>query len=205
MPLAVALRHVLDSVLPGRQPLRKYRFFRLHLIGAGFAASVAAVCFLVFYYLTLGLLPVAFDSWSRPHTQFPFTAWEYRLDLSQWLGSFVVPPWPDTLTWWIGLALLGGSLVGAGVGYGLLLSWDLALSSVGKGVGYGILLFLSMGMMMWVADGIQPAVMRSALPDVGFFFLGWTGWAAIQVFIAFVLYGAVLGGVYRAIEKIPIP
>lgn len=204
MPIAVTLRHILDSVLPGRQPLRKYRVFRLHLVGAGFAATVAAVFFLVFYYLTLGLLPVAFDSWSAPHSHYPFTAWAYRLDLSQWLGSFIVPPWPTGLTWWIGVALLFGSLVGAGVAYGVLLSWDLVSSSAGKGLGYGVLLFISMGMAMWVADGIQPAVMRDALPDVGFFFLGWSGWAALQVLCAFLLYGIVLGLLYRLVAKTPL-
>ena len=203
MALAARLRRVLGSILPGRQPLRKYRVFRLHLIGAAFAGTIAAVFFLLFYYLTLGLLPVAFDSWTSPHTLYPFPPWERRLDLSQWLGSFIVPPWPTTLTWWIGFALLFGSLVAGGVAYGILLSWDLVPSSAGKGLGYGLLLFIGVGVAMWVADGMEPAVMRDALPDVGFFFFGWSGWATLQVLAAFLLYGLVLGALYRLVAKTP--
>lgn len=200
--MAAFLRNLFTTLIAAKRPTRKYRIYRLHLIGAGFAGTAAAVVFLLFYYLTLGLLPSAFDSWTAPHTLYPFSAWAYRLDLAQWIGSFIVPPWPRELTWWIGVIVFFGALAGGGVAYALLLSWDLARSSIGKGIGFGIALYLTVGMTMWVADGLQPAVMRNALPDVGFFFFGWTGWATLQMLGAFLLYGIVLGLVYRMIAQI---
>lgn len=201
MSATAVLRKFFQAILRPAHPLRKYRIYRLHLFAAGFAGTLAALAFLLFYYLTLGALPVALDSWTSPHTAYPAAAWAARLDLAQFIGSLIVPPRPTALTWWIGIIILFASLVGAGIGYALILSWDLASSSAGKGLGYGLLLFLSMGLVMWGANGIQPAVMRAALPDVGFFFLGWSGWATLQALAAFLLYGIVLSAVYRSLAK----
>jgi hypothetical protein len=199
MSVVTVLRKFLAVLVRPARPLRKFRVYRLHLFAAAFAGMLASLAFLIFYYLTLGALPVAFDSWTSPHTSYPVAAWAARLDLAQFIGSLIVSPWPTALTWWVGFMLLFGSFVVAGIAYGLLLSWDLASSTVGKGLAYGFLFFLSMGLALGVADGFQPAVMRSALPDVGFFFLGWSGWATLQALVAFLLYGIVLSVTYRTL------
>lgn len=201
MPFISTLRKLFAAVVAARRPLRKYRVFRLHLVGSLFAGTIAAAAYLAFYYLTLAFLPPAFDSWTSPHTLYPFARWAYKLDLSQWIGSFIVPPWPEPFTWWIGLAFYFGGLVFAGFCYALLLSWDLTRSTVGKGIAFSLLLFFTVGITMWVAGGLQPAVMRNALPDVGFFFFGWSGWATLQVLAAFLIYGYVLSTLYRQIAR----
>ena len=196
-PMANFLKIVSTYLLPPTPPTHILEIYRFRPLAAIISGAVAALVFLLFYYLTLGLLPAI----SRPGmSQYPVTAWEERLDLSQFFGTVFVPPWPTPTTWWIGLIVLGGLLMGLGVGYALLLSWALRRSTPKHGLAIGVILFMTMEVLAWSANGWHSAVMRNALPDTGFFLLGWTGWATAQILVCCLVYGAVLGALYRKLN-----
>ncbi len=180
--------------VPMRAPrdvtVRRVRFFP-----ALFAGSAAALAFVVVYYLTLGLLPAVFSN-PLPSALFPVPAWAYRLDLAQFLGSLVVPPYPTPFTWVLGLVLMFGSLVGLAVVYAVLLSWVQERSDVVKGLGFGLANGVGLVFLMSIASGLHPAVMRNALADPGAFMMGWSFWAPFQLLLVHAIYGAVLGGLY---------
>ncbi len=180
--------------VPMRAPrdvtLRQVRFFP-----AVFAGAVAALAFVVVYYLTLGLLPAVF-SHPLPGALFPVPAWGYRLDLAQFLGTLFHPPYPTPFTWVLGLALMAGSLVGLAVVYAVLLSWVQERSDVVKGVGFGLANGVGLIFLISIASGLHPAVMRNALADPGAFMMGWSFWAPFQMLLAHAVYGGLLGRLY---------
>ncbi len=186
-----SLQKILD---PPVQPTRLIAEHRVRLFAAIGAGGIGAVVFLAGYYLTLGLLPSAF---AYPTTEYPVSAWAHRADLSQFLGSFLYPPLPSPLTWWIGFLALGGLLTSLGLVYAILLAWSLQWSSTGKGVGVGIGLFVGLGLTLTTANGLHPAIMRNTFPDTGLFLVGWSSWATLQLFVLSVLYGTVLGTLYQ--------
>lgn len=186
-----SLQRIFD---PPAQPSRLIVRHRVRLVAATASGAISGVVFLIGYYLTLGLLPSAF---AYPQTEYPVAAWAHRLDLAQFAGSFLYPPLPSPLTWWIGFAVLGGTFTGLGVVYAVLLAWSLQNSSPVKGVGFGIVLFVSLGLTLTVANGIHPAIMRNALPDTGLFLIGWSSWATLQLLVLHLLYGGLLGTLYQ--------
>jgi hypothetical protein len=167
---------------------------RVRLIPAIIAAGAAAVALLVLYYLTLGLLPPA-AAW--PPTDYPVWSWAHRFDLSQFLGTILFPPVPTWWTWWVGLAIWLGTLTSCGIAYAILLSWTLQRSDLLKGIGFGIGLCVTLIFGLTLAQGFHPAIMRNALPDVGVLMLGWSGYALLQMLVLYVIYGALLGALYR--------
>ena len=185
-----SLQKILD---PPAQPTRLIVNHRVRLFAAVGAGAVSAAVFLAGYYLTLALLPSAF---AYPQTEYPVSAWAHRADLSQFLGSFLYPPLPSPLTWWIGLIALGGLLTSLGLVHSVLLAWSLSKDSAARGVANGVALFLGLGFSLTIANGIHPAVMRNAFPDTGLFLIGWSSWATFQLFVLCILYGSVLSALY---------
>ncbi len=179
---------------PPLQPSRLIVKYRVRLVAAAAAGTISAIVFLIGYYLTLGLLPSAF---AYPTTEYPVAAWAHRMDLAQFAGSFLYPPLPSPLTWWIGIIVLGGTLAGLGFVYAILLAWSLQTSSAAKGVGLGFGLFLSLGAALSVANGVHPAIMRNTLPDTGVFLIGWSSWATLQLLGLSLIYGGLLGSLYQ--------
>jgi hypothetical protein len=179
---------------PPVQPSRLIVRHRVRLVAATVSGAVGTVVFLAGYYLTLGLLPSAF---AYPQTEYPVSAWAHRADLSQFLGSFLYPPLPSPLTWWIGFAALGGLLTSLGVVYAILLAWSLQTSSPAKGAGLGFGLFFGLGISLTLANGVHPAVMRNTFPDTGLFLIGWSSWATLQLLVLCLLYGLLLGTLYQ--------
>ena len=192
-----SLQKILD---PPAQPTRLIVQHRVRLFAAVGAGAASAVVFLAGYYLTLGLLPSAF---AYPTTEYPVPAWAHRADLSQFLGSFLYPPLPSPLTWWIGFIALGGLLTSLGVVYAILLAWSLQSSSPAKGVGVGVGLFIGLGLSLTIANGLHPAIMRNTFPDTGLFLIGWSSWATLQLFVVCVLSGTVLGALYQRFTARP--
>ncbi len=186
-----SLQQLLD---PPAQPSRLIVRHRVRIFAATGAGAISAVVFLAAYYLTLGLLPSAF---AYPQTEYPVSAWAHRADLSQFLGSFLYPPLPSPLTWWIGFIALGGTFTGLGLVYAVLLAWSLQSSSAAKGTGFGIVLFVVLGLTLTIANGVHPAIMRNTFPDTGLFLIGWSSWATLQFLVVCVLYGGVLGTLYQ--------
>jgi hypothetical protein len=180
--------------VPMRAPrdvsLRRVRFFP-----AVFAGAAAALAFIVVYYLTLGLLPPVFSN-PIPSALFPVPAWAYRMDLAQFLGSLVAPPYPTPFTWGLGLALMFGSLLGLAVVYALLLSWVQDRSDTIKGLVFGLANGVGLVFLISIANGLHPAIMRNALADTGAFMVGWSFWAPFQLLLPHAVYGAVLGNLY---------
>lgn len=168
--------------------------YRIQLFPALGAGIVAGAVLLVLYYATLGLLPIAT---SYPATLFPVAAWAHRLDLSQLIGSIAIPPYPTPLTWIIGFAIWFGVLASVGLVYAFLLAWVLQPSDSIKGAGLGFALFFTWALGLSVSQGNVPAVMRNALPDPGVFLLGWSVWATVQLLVVYLVYGAILGALYR--------
>ena len=101
------------------------------------------------------------------------------------------------MTWWIGLAVLFGTLAALGVVYALLLAWSLQTSNLGYGAGFGFALFLGLALTLSIANGLHPAILRNALPDTGLFLLGWSPLATFQLLIVHLLYGSALGTLYQ--------
>ena len=190
-----AVLHSLQRIFdPPLQPSRLIVKHRVRLVAATAAGTISAIVFLIGYYLTLGLLPSAF---AYPTTEYPVAAWAHRMDLAQFAGSFLYPPLPSALTWWIGVIVLGGTLAGLGVVYAILLAWSLQTSSAAKGVGFGFGLFLGLGAALSVANGVHPAIMRNTLPDTGVFLIGWSSWATLQLLVLHLIYGGLLGTLYQ--------
>jgi hypothetical protein len=192
-----SLQRVFD---PPIQPSRLIVRHRVRIFAAAGAGAVSAVVFLVGYYLTLGLLPSAF---AYPQTEYPVSAWAHRMDLAQFAGSFLYPPLPSPLTWWIGFIVLGGTFTGLGLVYAILLAWSLQTSSAVKGVGFGVALFIGLGLTLTVANGVHPAIMRNAFPDTGLFLVGWSSWATFQLLALHVIYGGLLGTLYQRFTARP--
>ena len=192
------IRSLQSLILPTRAPVRTLHENRLRLFAAVGAGIAAMTAFLLVYYGTLGILPRPLPVTDGTYPGAPIAAWRQEFDLAQFFGTLVLPPVPTALTWLIGFVLLAGSLVGAGVAYALLLAWGVQKSDGAKGVGFGGLLWGGLSSLLWVANGFHPAVMRNALPDTGFFMLGWSGWAALQFLVSCLAFGGVLGRTYQA-------
>ncbi len=191
---AAALQSVQRLMMPLHRPRRLLSVRRVHLLAAISAGAIGSFVLLASYYATLGLLPSAF---AYPTTDYPFSAWAHRPDLAQFVGTLLYPPLPSPLTWWLGLAGLFGTFVGLGVVYAVLLTWTLQRSDVKKGIGFGAALFLGLALTVTVANGLHPAIMRNALPDTGLFLMGWSLLATFQLLAVLLLYGAVVGTLYR--------
>lgn len=188
------LRSLLRRLTPGpRQPYRQRRARSVRLVPAVGAGVIAALVSLIVYYLTLGLLPAIV---ADPDTLFPFAAWARRLDLSQFVGSLLWPPLPTPTTWVLGAVIWGGTLAALGVVYALLLSWGLRASDARKGLGFGGALWAGLLLLLTLANGFHPAVMRHALPDTGLLLLGWSPLATAQLLLTMLVYGATLGALY---------
>ena len=178
---------------PPAQPTRLLEVRRVRLFAAAGSGMAGGTVLLAAYYLTLGWLPSAF---AYPTTEYPVSAWAHRLDLAQFAGSFLYPPLPSPLTWWLGLAVLFGTLAGLGVVYAILLAWALQPSDAKKGAGFGAALFVGLAALLTLANGVHPAIMRNTLPDTGVFLLGWSAWATLQLFVVHLLYGTIVGALY---------
>lgn len=189
--LSLALQRLITPPAHPTRVLVKHRVRLFAAIGAGSAAGIAL---LAAYYLTLGLLPAAF---SYPTTEYPVAAWAHRMDLAQFAGSFLYPPLPTALTWWLGLIVLFGTFSALGVVYAIGLAWALQTSDASKGIGFGAALFVGLALTLTIANGIHPAIMRNALPDTGVFLIGWSLWATLQLLVVHLIYGACLGTLYR--------
>ncbi len=175
------------------EPVRELEVTRLRLSAAVFASLVAALVLLLAYYLTLGLLPPTYVSLQAYH---PTHLWNQRFDIAQFFGTLIFPPNATSITWWIGLAAWTALLIGFGAAGSILCSWSVRTATVPFGAAIGAALFFILGSSVSLGSGFNPAVMRQNLPDVGFFFLGWTGWAAIQLFACCTAYGLTWGALY---------
>ncbi len=179
---------------PPVRPTRLIYTRRVHLFAAIGAGMVSGAALLLAYYLTLGMLPTAF---AYPVTEYPVSAWAQRLDMAQLAGTMIVPPLPTALTWWLGFGFWFGTLTALGGVYAFLLSWAIQTSDTLKGLGLGAVLFVVLGLTVTIANGIHPGVMRNAIPDTGLFLLGWSPWATFQLLLVHLLYGGLLGTLYR--------
>lgn len=166
---------------------------RVRLFAAVASGAISATVFLMGYYLTLSLLPSAF---AYPTTEYPVSSWAHRMDLSQFLGSFLYPPLPSPLTWWIGIVALGGLLTSLGVVHAIVLAWSLSKDSPAKGALNGVILFFGLGISLSLANGLHPAIMRNTFPDTGLFLIGWSSWATLQLFVLCLGYGVLLSVLY---------
>jgi len=191
---ASVFQSVQRLLAPPARPNRLLAARRVRLFAAAGAGSVGGAVLLLVYYATLGLLPPAF---AYPTTEYPFSAWAHRLDLAQFIGTFLYPPLPSPLTWWLGLAVLFGTFAGFGVIYAVLLTWALQPSDTKRGIGFGAALFLGLALALSVANGVHPAIMRNALPDTGVFLIGWSSLATLQLLLVHLLYGATVGALYQ--------
>lgn len=191
---ASALQVVQRLTMPLHRPRRLLDVRRVHLFAAVGAGAVGSLVLLAAYYATLGLLSPAF---AYPMTEYPVSSWAHRLDLAQFVGTLLYPPLPSPLTWWLGLAGLFGTFIGLAVVYAILLTWTLQRSDAKKGIGFGAALFLGLAATITVANGLHPAIMRNALPDTGLLLMGWSSFATFQLLAVLLLYGAVLGTLYR--------
>lgn len=176
------------------RPTRLIYTRRFRLFAAMGASSVSTFVLVALYYLTLGLLPTALGS---PVTNYPNPAWAARFDMAQFFGVLVYPPLPNAITWWIGLALFFGTYVGLGLTYAVLLAWAMEPSDVVKGIGVGAAAFVVLGLVITTANGIHPGIMRNTVPDTGLYFLGWSSLATAQFAVLNLLFGGILGGLYR--------
>jgi len=196
--LAAAWQSLSRILAPPARPRRLLAARRLHLFAAIGAGMAASMILLLAYYATLGLLPPAF---AYPATQYPNSAWADRLDLAQFVGTLLYPPVPTALTWWLGLAVWFGTLTALGVVYAFLLAWALQTSNAFHGLGFGAALFVGLALTLSIANGLHPAILRNALPDTGLFLLGWSALATVQLLAVHLLYGAVLGALYRRFAR----
>lgn len=191
---SAALQSVRHRLAPPARPNRLLAKRRVRLFAAAGAGSAGGLLLLAAYYATLGLLPAAF---AYPTTEYPVSAWAHRLDLAQFAGTFLYPPLPSPLTWWLGLAVLLGTFTALGVVYAVILTWSLQTSDLTKGLGFGFALFLGLAATISLANGIHPAVMRNTLPDTGVFLIGWSSLATLQLLLVHLLYGATVGVFYQ--------
>lgn len=178
-----------------QQPQYRIDATRVRILPSVFAGLAGSFCFILAYYATLALLPAAFASGMSPGS--PVRVWTRRLDISQYMGTIIHPPWPDLSTWIIGLTVLFGALVSAAIAYAVVLSWATSRPSFRSGLLAGGALFVGLRSFLSLGSGFQPAVMRNALPDAGFFEMGWTGWATLQLLVCSLLWGVVTSSVYR--------
>ena len=185
-----SLQRFLD---PPTRPSRLIFEHRVRLFAAVASGAISATVFLMGYYLTLSLLPSAF---AYPTTEYPVSSWAHRMDLSQFLGSFLYPPLPSPLTWWIGIVALGGLLTSLGVVHAIVLAWSLSKDSPAKGALNGVILFFGLGISLSLANGMHPAIMRNTFPDTGLFLIGWSSWATLQLFVLCLGYGVLLSALY---------
>jgi len=176
------------------RPTRLIYTRRFRLFAAVGASSVATSVLVALYYLTLGLLPTALGN---PVTNYPNPAWAARFDMAQFFGVLLYPPLPNAATWWIGLALFFGTYAGLGLTYAVILAWAMETSDVVKGIGVGVAQFIVLGLVITTANGIHPGIMRNTVPDTGLYFLGWSPLAAVQFGVLNLIYGGILGGLYR--------
>ncbi len=176
------------------RPTRLIYTRRFRLFAAVGASSTAALVLVALYYLTLGLMPTAVGD---PVTSYPNPILAARFDMAQFFGVLVYPPLPNAITWWIGLALFFGSYVGLGLAYAVILAWAMEPSDVVKGIGVGVLQFIVLGLVISTANGIHPGIMRNVVPDTGLYFLGWSPLATLQFGVLNLLFGGILGGLYR--------
>jgi len=197
MAFAAVYQTLQRFLAPPARPNRLLAKRRVRLFAAAASGGAGGVVLLLAYYATLGLLPAAF---AYPQTEYPVSAWAHRLDLAQFAGTFVYPPLPSPLTWWIGLAVLLGTFTALGVVYAVLLTWSLQTSDTAKGVGLGVAAFLGLAVTLTLANGIHPAVMRDTLPDTGVFLIGWSSLATIQLLLVHLLYGATVGTLYQKLS-----
>ena len=162
---------------------------RVRLLPAAVSGFSSAVVFFAIYYITLGLLPPTSIPIGDYH---PISAWDERLDISQFIGTILHPPYATHLTWWIGASCLLILLTGGGIAFRFLCAWGLVRATMPLGMIFGTALMFGITSAISLGSGFNPAVMRQALPDVGFFFLGWTGWALLQMILCFLAYGCTL-------------
>ena len=194
---AAVFESVQRFLAPPVRPRRLLAARRVRLFAAVGAGTAGGGVLLLAYYATLGLLPSAF---AYPTTEYPVSAWAHRLDLAQFVGTLLYPPLPSPLTWWLGLAVLFGTFAAFGVVYAVLLTWTLQPSDAKKGVGFGLTLFLGLAVTLSIANGVHPAIMRSALPDTGVFLIGWSSFATLQLLFVHLLYGATVGSLYQRLS-----
>ncbi len=182
-----------QSTVTGSRSRPDYRY-RIQLVPALGAGVVGGAVLLALYYATLALLPFAT---SYPLTLFPVAAWAHRLDISQVIGTLAIPPYPTPLTWVVGLGIWLGTLAACGLVYAFLLAWILQPSDSAKGIGFGFVLFFTWALGLSLSQGNMPAIMRNALPDPGVMLLGWSPWATLQLLAVYLVYGALLGALYK--------
>lgn len=198
MALAAVYQTVQRFLAPPARPNRLLAARRVRLFAAAASGGTGGVVLLAAYYATLGLLPSAF---AYPTTEYPVSAWAHRLDLAQFAGTFLYPPFPSPLTWWLGIAVLMGTFTALGVVYAVLLTWSLQTSDLKKGVGLGVALFFGLAATISLANGIHPAIMRNVLPDTGVFLIGWSSLATLQLLFVHLLYGATVGALYQKLTE----
>ncbi len=195
---AAALQSFRHLLAPPARPNRLLAKRRVRLFAAAGAGSAGGFVLLAVYYATLGLLPSAF---AYPTTEYPVSAWAHRLDLAQFAGTFLYPPLPSPLTWWLGLVVLFGTFTALGVVYAILLTWTLQTSDIKKGLGLGFALFFGLAATLSIANGVHPAIMRNTLPDTGVFLIGWSSLATLQLLLVHLLYGATVGVLYQRFSE----
>ena len=197
MALAAVYQTVQRFLAPPAHPNRLLAKRRVRLFAAAASGSAGGAVLLIAYYATLGLLPAAF---AYPQTEYPVSAWAHRLDLAQFAGTFLYPPLPSPLTWWLGLGVLFGTFTATGVVYAVLLTWTLQTSDLKKGIALGVALFFGLAITLTLANGIHPAIMRNTLPDTGVFLIGWSSLATLQLLFVHLLYGATVGTLYQKLS-----
>jgi hypothetical protein len=156
---------------------------------------VPTACFIAVYYLLLPSLPATGLQAVRGRAE---GAWHTRFDIAQFIGTILWPPRPTSHTWILGLAGLTVLLCAGATAYVLLLKWSRMRSTVWFAIGYACSGYVATGIAIWLAMGYQPAVMGGELPDPGFFLLGWSGWASVQLLLCFVVYGLALAWCFRS-------
>ncbi len=178
---------------------RTKELYRFRLFAAGFSSVLAAAGFVIAYYALSSFVP---STVGDGRVGIPHAPWTGKFDLAQLFGTVIVPPYPSDTTWTIGLAVLFVVMASAGMAYCFSLGWVMIESNAKLGRIFGACMFLMLGFAIWLAPGFQPAVMRGEIPDVGFFLLGWSGWATLALAASCIIYGAIVGAAYSAICRI---
>ena len=178
---------------------RPRRTFALDMPLSLTASACGSAVFILLSYLLLACVPETSGSGLEG---FPRGSWIGRFDLAQLLGTTIHPPYPTNTTWVIGIILELCVLTALGIAYCLMLAWGMKRPGTMSGIILGLALYVLLGIGVWTASGIQPAVMRNAIPDTGFFLLGWSGWASLAILISSLAYGACVGGIYRISQSL---